>query len=107
VIARLCILALAAVCLNAQNPVPGDVNFWSEVKESALGARLAGEVRRQTSPLTDSAVKDYIARLGKKIATQARDGIWTGNSRWWVTAWAVARMKLFALPLDISSCRFL
>ena len=73
-IARLCIFALAAVWLNAQNLAPSDVNLWSKEKEAALGASLAREVRRQTWAVTDSAVNDYIARLGRQIAAEARGG---------------------------------
>ena len=44
-IARLCILALVAVWLNAQNPAPSDVNLWSKEKEAALGASLARDAQ--------------------------------------------------------------
>jgi len=73
--ARLWILALAGVLLRAQDPTHRNANFSKE-QEAALGARLAGEVRRQTSAMADTAVHDYIAALGSRLAAQMPGGDW-------------------------------
>jgi predicted Zn-dependent protease len=65
---RLCILALVAVWLSAQD----DVNSYSKEKEAALGASLASEVRKHTSEISDSTVHDYTERLGRQFAAQLR-----------------------------------
>jgi predicted Zn-dependent protease len=72
VIVRLCILALFAAWLNAQDPAHSDVNFYSKEKEAALGASLASEVRNRTAAISDSTVHDYIERLGRQLAVQLR-----------------------------------
>jgi predicted Zn-dependent protease len=72
VIARLCTLALVSACLSAQTPAHSDVDFYSKEKRAALGARLATEVRKQTSAIPDSAVHDYLERLGRRLAAQLR-----------------------------------
>jgi predicted Zn-dependent protease len=71
-IARLWILALFAVWLNAQDPAHSDVNSYSKEKEAALGAGLASEVRNRTAAISDSTVHDYIERLGRQLAAQLR-----------------------------------
>ena len=43
-------------------------------KEAALGAQLAEDLRRHTTPVASSEVSDYVARLGEKLATHASHG---------------------------------
>jgi predicted Zn-dependent protease len=74
VIARLCILALVAVWLSAQDPPHSYVNSYSKEKEAALGASLASDVRRHTSAISEPAVHDYIERVGRQLAAQLRGG---------------------------------
>jgi predicted Zn-dependent protease len=74
VIARLCTLALVCACLSAQTPAHSDVDFYNKEKQGALGARLATEVRKQTSAIPDSAVHDYLEGLGRRLAAQLRGG---------------------------------
>ena len=57
---RLLILVLAARSLAAQEF--GD-------KDSALGAQLAREMRAHTSAIDNVAVRDYVDRVGRKLAS--------------------------------------
>jgi predicted Zn-dependent protease len=74
VIARLCILALVAVWLSAQDPAQSNVNYYGKEKEAALGAGLASDERKHTSAISDTTVHDYIERLGRQLAAQLRGG---------------------------------
>jgi predicted Zn-dependent protease len=40
-------------------------------KEAALGAQLAGEIRRRTTAIENPAVQDYVERMGNKLAAQS------------------------------------
>jgi predicted Zn-dependent protease len=42
-------------------------------REAALGARLAGELRRQSTLLDTPTVRDYVNRLGARLAAQFPD----------------------------------
>ena len=59
---RLLVLALAALSLNAQ------VNFYSREKEAALGAQLAAEATKDTTPLGSAAAADYINKVVRRLA---------------------------------------
>ncbi len=51
----------------------GDVNLVSTEEEWELGNQLAADVAKETTLVTDSAVKAYITRIGEKILAAARD----------------------------------
>ena len=40
-------------------------------RERAMGARYASEIRRQSEPLADPAVQDYVQRLGRELGAPA------------------------------------
>lgn len=61
-------MTLATLAVSAQ-----DVNFYSSEKEAALGAALAKEVGRHATPIESSAVRDYVASLGRQLASQLPD----------------------------------
>jgi len=65
---------LATLAVSAQ-----DVNFYSREREAALGAALAKEIRRHTTPIESTAVRDYVTSLGRQLASQLPDTglIWT------------------------------
>ena len=68
---RYCALLLACAALHAQDqPTGRGVNFYSQEKEAALGAQLAGEVGRHTTAIGSAAVHDYVARLGARLIAQ-------------------------------------
>ena len=46
-------------------------DFYSTEKEAALGARLAEQVRSNTTVIDNAAVNDYVAQVGAKL----RDGL--------------------------------
>ncbi len=60
-------MMLATVAACAQ------VNFYSREKEAALGAALAKDIRQYTTPIDSSAVRDYVASLGRQLASQLPD----------------------------------
>ena len=63
-LARLGVIAATAALLSAHD------------KEAALGARVADEVRKSTTALGDSAVEDYVQRVGLRLADQAGSREW-------------------------------
>jgi hypothetical protein len=65
---RFLVIVLATLAVSAQN-----VNFYSREKEAALGAALAKEIGQRTTPIESSAVRDYIASLGRQLASQLPD----------------------------------
>lgn len=66
-------------------PRPSGVKVWACIlaccalmaqqrqREAALGARLAGELRRQSTPLDSPTALDYLNRLGARLAAQFPD----------------------------------
>jgi hypothetical protein len=52
-IARLCVSSLVGIPLFGQGPEPGVGNRYTREKEAAIGARLAAEIQRTTTDLTD------------------------------------------------------
>jgi predicted Zn-dependent protease len=60
------LLAAAAACVAAQE----HVDFSSVEKERALGARLAAEVRGNSTLLGCPAAREYVARLGQRLAAE-------------------------------------
>jgi predicted Zn-dependent protease len=69
---RLAALIFADAILAAQVPqIPGcGVNFYSREKEAVLGAGLAKEMRRGTTPIDNPRVQAYVEQLGAKLAAQ-------------------------------------
>jgi len=62
---------LAIGVAQGQQRQPGQgVNFYSKDKEIALGEQLALEYRKNTTPLDNAAVSDYVKRVGANLATQ-------------------------------------
>ena len=64
--AAVLILAGAALAARAGN---GD-NAYSFEKETALGQKLAADLREHTTPINIPAVQDYLDRLGQRLAAQ-------------------------------------
>src|SRR5882672_12145280 len=73
-IGRCCIFPLVGILLSAQDAERRGVNFYNKDKEAALGSKLAADLRKHTSAITDSTVNDYIERLGRQLAAQAPGG---------------------------------
>lgn len=72
-----CVAILAVGLAQGQERQPGQgVNFYSKEKEIALGRQLAQEFRRNTAPLDNTAVADYVKRVGANLAAQLPGG-WT------------------------------
>jgi predicted Zn-dependent protease len=65
-------LAIAlALPAQDQRPPGAGINFYSLDDEVALGAQLADTVRKNTYPVHNPAVQDYVTRLGKQLAAQS------------------------------------
>jgi len=64
---RPAVFVLAVLSLNAQ------VNFYSRAKEEALGAQLAAEVTKHTTPLDSAAGRAYIDGLTRPLAAALPD----------------------------------
>jgi len=64
-------ILLTALVSNAQ------VNFYSKEKEAALGAQLAAEFRKGTTSIDRVSVRDYLERIGGKLASQIPDTVIT------------------------------
>src|SRR5215469_9124306 len=64
---RPAVFVLAVLSLNAQ------VNFYSREKEEALGAQLAAEVTKNTTPLDSAAGRAYIDGLTRQLAAALPD----------------------------------
>ena len=65
------LITLAALAVNAQDAQPArGVNFYSVQKEAALGASLAAEIRRQTTPIDSAVVRDFVTKIGLRLSTQ-------------------------------------
>jgi predicted Zn-dependent protease len=45
-------------------------SFYSDKKEAALGARLAMQVRRETTPLELRDVEGYVEKIGRELASR-------------------------------------
>jgi predicted Zn-dependent protease len=70
-ILRAGVLALATVFLAvAQQPVRGGLNSSVTEKEAALGAGLAAEMQKDTSPVNDAVIQDWVSDLGRRLAGQ-------------------------------------
>lgn len=65
------VLSLVVVPLLGQQAV----NFHSLEKERALGQHLASEIRKQSKPLTDSAVDAYVKRVGAELILHLKEAI--------------------------------
>jgi beta-barrel assembly-enhancing protease len=68
---RLGLLMFLGVGLMAQSaPLSKGVNWYSEEKETQLGAARAEQVRQKTTAIKNQAVQDYIDGLGRQLAAQ-------------------------------------
>jgi predicted Zn-dependent protease len=70
------VIALTALTASAQDAQPkrqDGVNFYSIEEEAALGASLAAEVRRQTTPIDSAVVHDFVNRIEARLAAQIPD----------------------------------
>ncbi len=63
-----CLFALLRLACAQAQPTAGGVNFYSCEKETALGAQLAKEARRDTTPLDSPVVREYLDRIGRRLA---------------------------------------
>ena len=66
----LILLLMLSLPLNGQQAA--GTGSYSREKEDALGAALARDVRRQAHPLASATVQQYVADLGRLLATQRR-----------------------------------
>src|SRR5205085_5721253 len=63
---------------TAQQANPGrGVNFYSIEKEIALGRQLAAEFQRNTTSFVSPATQTYIDDLGRSLAAQAGNPVFT------------------------------
>lgn len=62
---RMWVMMLVSFAVEAQDPQKQDPR-----KEAAIGAQMAKEVRRGTTPLESPEVQSYVERIGKKLASQ-------------------------------------
>lgn len=68
---QLSIVLLATLAMGAQERQTGQgVNFHSPAKEAAIGAQLAQQERQRTTPLASDTVRDYVERVGYKLAAE-------------------------------------
>ncbi len=66
----LCLL-LTALTASAQQRQPGrGVNFYRLEKEAGIGAVFAKDVRQRTTPIDSAAVRAYVEKIGRLLATQ-------------------------------------
>jgi predicted Zn-dependent protease len=65
---RFLLLVLCGASLSAQVQVQGDAREAMLAKESAIGARLAEDVRSRTHAVDDPAIAEYVDRLGRRLA---------------------------------------
>src|ERR1700733_11971936 len=62
---RMLAMMLVSFAVEAQDPQKQDPR-----KEAAIGAQMANEVRRGTTPLESPEVQSYVERIGNKLASQ-------------------------------------
>ncbi|HWF10806.1 MAG TPA: M48 family metalloprotease [Bryobacteraceae bacterium] len=69
------VLLLFGISLNAQIDRVADdrTNFYSLQKEAALGSQMASELRRRTTSIEDSGIREYVDRLGQRLAMEMPD----------------------------------
>ena len=65
------VLASLTLYLHAQSQGPDrTIHSFNIEKEAALGAQLALQIRRQTTPLGINRVDNYVEGLGRQLAAQ-------------------------------------
>ena len=65
------LIVLGALAAIAQDRQPGQVvNFYSQEKESAVGATLAAEITRQATPIDSPVVRDVLNAIGNRLSAQ-------------------------------------
>jgi beta-barrel assembly-enhancing protease len=65
------VVFLLAVAAPAQQRQPGTgVNFYSKTAEISAGQQMSRLLRADTTPLTNTAVGDYVNRVGAALAAQ-------------------------------------
>ena len=62
---RMWVMMLVSFAVEAQDRQKQDPR-----KEAAIGAQMANEVRRGTTPLESPEVQSYVERIGNKLASQ-------------------------------------
>ena len=62
------VLVLSALTVCAQAPAGAGPNLYSKQKESALGAQLAREIQRNSTPVNNPAALAYVQQMGAKLA---------------------------------------
>ena len=68
------VVFFTATAVSAQERTVGQgVNLYSIEKEAALGAQLAQEVRQKTTPIDSAAVREYVEKVGRRLAAQLPD----------------------------------
>jgi predicted Zn-dependent protease len=63
-------LVLLPMLAGLSLPASQGVNVYSREKEAALGRQLAAEFRQRSIPVENPAVRDYVNRLGQRLAAQ-------------------------------------
>jgi beta-barrel assembly-enhancing protease len=64
------VLVLSALSLNAQQQVGAGPNLYSREKEAELGAELAAQVQRTSTPVNNPAALRYVEQVGARLAAQ-------------------------------------
>lgn len=67
------IVSIVAAQQKQREIKPG-FNFFSKEQDVQMGREAAAQVERQMAVLNDSALTNYISRLGRKLATQPEAG---------------------------------
>ena len=70
---RLCVLMSLAGAAQ-DRPIGKGVNLYSKEKEAALGAHLAEEARNNNKMLDSVAAREYVERIGRRLAAQQPEG---------------------------------
>jgi len=64
------LILLATLGATAQDTQPGQCVNISQESQSTLGASLAAQIQRTTTPIDNAAVRDYVERIGRRLAAQ-------------------------------------
>lgn len=69
---RILLMGAASVALTAQDqPAGRGVNFYSLAKEQALGAQVAEELGKKSTPVSSADVQQFVKRVGQRVAAQS------------------------------------
>jgi predicted Zn-dependent protease len=64
------VLVLAVLPASAQQQTGADPNLYSRQREAALGAELARQVERTSTPVNDPEALRYVEQVGERLAAQ-------------------------------------